>query len=145
LWCSGANPDWAGFHSGRRRLRIPLPTYPFDRRRFWINPWQVQAADRIADNDPAPDLEARLTSIWRVLLGLDCIKPQDNFFELGGDSLLATKVVSRIIADLNVPLPLNDFLEAPTIADLATALRNMQAAEPSEHTSDELLSRVRMI
>jgi acyl transferase domain-containing protein/aryl carrier-like protein len=38
LWLEGRQIDWAGFSSGRRQRRIPLPTYPFDRKRYWIEP-----------------------------------------------------------------------------------------------------------
>ncbi|MGD2089535.1 MAG: SDR family NAD(P)-dependent oxidoreductase [Candidatus Aminicenantes bacterium] len=36
LWLSGAAVDWSGFYSRERRHRIPLPTYPFERQRYWI-------------------------------------------------------------------------------------------------------------
>ncbi|MDQ2695277.1 MAG: SDR family NAD(P)-dependent oxidoreductase, partial [Pseudomonadota bacterium] len=35
LWLAGAAVDWEAFHGGGRR-RLPLPTYPFQRQRFWI-------------------------------------------------------------------------------------------------------------
>jgi acyl transferase domain-containing protein/thioesterase domain-containing protein len=35
LWLSGVKPDWEGFYADERRRRIPLPTYPFERQRFW--------------------------------------------------------------------------------------------------------------
>jgi phthiocerol/phenolphthiocerol synthesis type-I polyketide synthase E len=38
LWTSGVEVDWSGFWHGERRLRVPLPTYPFERRRYWIEP-----------------------------------------------------------------------------------------------------------
>jgi malonyl CoA-acyl carrier protein transacylase/aryl carrier-like protein len=38
LWLAGGNPDWQGFYARERRRRIPLPTYPFERRHFWIDP-----------------------------------------------------------------------------------------------------------
>lgn len=38
LWLAGRQIDWAGFSSGRRQRRIPLPTYPFERKRYWIEP-----------------------------------------------------------------------------------------------------------
>jgi phthiocerol/phenolphthiocerol synthesis type-I polyketide synthase E len=28
--------DWTGFYSHQRRDRLPLPTYPFERQRYWI-------------------------------------------------------------------------------------------------------------
>ncbi len=36
LWVAGARIDWQGFHAGQGRRRVPLPTYPFERRRHWI-------------------------------------------------------------------------------------------------------------
>jgi acyl transferase domain-containing protein len=38
LWLSGVNPDWSGFYSYERRQRISLPTYPFERKRYWVEP-----------------------------------------------------------------------------------------------------------
>ena len=38
LWLSGAAPDWSALHGGRRRRRVALPTYPFERARHWIDP-----------------------------------------------------------------------------------------------------------
>jgi acyl transferase domain-containing protein/acyl carrier protein len=38
LWVAGVRVDWQGFYEHERRLRVPLPTYPFERRRYWIEP-----------------------------------------------------------------------------------------------------------
>ena len=38
LWLAGVKVDWSKFYAGERRHRIPLPTYPFERKRFWIDP-----------------------------------------------------------------------------------------------------------
>jgi amino acid adenylation domain-containing protein len=35
LWLAGKRLDWPSFHQGRRR-RVALPTYPFERKRCWI-------------------------------------------------------------------------------------------------------------
>ena len=35
LWIMGVNVDWSGVHSGERRRRVVLPTYPFERKRYW--------------------------------------------------------------------------------------------------------------
>jgi acyl transferase domain-containing protein len=35
LWLAGIQVDWQTFHSADRR-RLPLPTYPFERKRYWI-------------------------------------------------------------------------------------------------------------
>ena len=34
LWLYGISIDWPGFHRGEKRYRVPLPTYPFEGRRF---------------------------------------------------------------------------------------------------------------
>ncbi|WP_338803445.1 beta-ketoacyl synthase N-terminal-like domain-containing protein [Xenorhabdus griffiniae] len=34
LWCSGVTIDWSGYYNGQRRLRLPLPSYPFERKEF---------------------------------------------------------------------------------------------------------------
>ncbi|GGA37433.1 hypothetical protein GCM10007416_07930 [Kroppenstedtia guangzhouensis] len=38
LWEKGAVVKWEAFYKGERRLRIPLPTYPFEKQRFWLEP-----------------------------------------------------------------------------------------------------------
>lgn len=38
LWCAGVGIDWSAFYEGQLRNRIPLPTYPFERRSFWVEP-----------------------------------------------------------------------------------------------------------
>lgn len=40
-WVRGEDVDWAGLFAGQRRLRVPLPTYPFERRRHWIEPCET--------------------------------------------------------------------------------------------------------
>lgn len=38
LWLAGVEVDWSGFYKGEKRRRVPLPTYPFERHRHWIEP-----------------------------------------------------------------------------------------------------------
>ncbi len=45
LWLEGVEVDWRAFSSAERRLRVPLPTYPFERTRFWIDPATSVAED----------------------------------------------------------------------------------------------------
>jgi acyl transferase domain-containing protein/acyl carrier protein len=42
LWLAGVLVDWAGFYKNEERHRIPLPTYPFERQRYW--PEKVRSA-----------------------------------------------------------------------------------------------------
>jgi len=43
LWQNGVNLSWNAFNSHEERRKIPLPTYPFQRDRYWIDPVPVQA------------------------------------------------------------------------------------------------------
>ncbi len=38
LWLYGVQIDWSGFYTHERHHRLPLPTYPFERQRYWIEP-----------------------------------------------------------------------------------------------------------
>ena len=38
LWLSGVTIDWKGFYTGEQRQRLALPTYPFERQHYWIEP-----------------------------------------------------------------------------------------------------------
>jgi glutamate-1-semialdehyde aminotransferase/acyl carrier protein len=49
LWLSGISPAWSELHRDERRRRVALPTYPFERRRFWID----EAPPGIAPGAPA--------------------------------------------------------------------------------------------
>ena len=37
LWLYGVTIDWSGFYGDEKRWREPLPLYPFERRRYWID------------------------------------------------------------------------------------------------------------
>lgn len=55
LYVGGANVDWAGFDRDYSRRRVALPTYPFRRRRHWI--------DGIGAARTAPNREADLAAV----------------------------------------------------------------------------------
>ncbi|MCB9100062.1 MAG: SDR family NAD(P)-dependent oxidoreductase [Anaerolineales bacterium] len=38
LWLSGVKVDWLKLYVEEERQRVPLPTYPFERQRYWIEP-----------------------------------------------------------------------------------------------------------
>ena len=36
LWLNGISFDWEKYYADEKRVRIPLPTYPFERKRYWL-------------------------------------------------------------------------------------------------------------
>jgi amino acid adenylation domain-containing protein len=57
LWRAGIQPDWKAFHNGERRLRVSLPTYPFERKRYWLD--SPCNAEAISDTTPKPAQPAK--------------------------------------------------------------------------------------
>jgi acyl transferase domain-containing protein len=52
LWMHGADVDWTGFYKNERRRRVPLPTYPFERQRYWIEPARHSSGHEPARKQP---------------------------------------------------------------------------------------------
>ncbi|NEP59950.1 MAG: acyltransferase domain-containing protein [Symploca sp. SIO2G7] len=46
LWLAGVEVDWSGFYAHEKRHRLPLPTYSFERQRYWIEPANLKEATR---------------------------------------------------------------------------------------------------
>jgi acyl transferase domain-containing protein len=161
LWVGGAEPEWGGVWEGERRRRVPLPTYPFDRQRFWIEPRRASAEGLLAaavesepesraaeaaherpsllDDyvPPGDEVEQRIADVWQEQLGIARVGVHDNFFELGGHSLLATQVLSRLREEFQIALPLGALFEGPTVAELAAAIEDALIAELEAVTEEE--------
>ena len=136
LWAAGADLNWPAIHGGARRCRIPLPTYPFERKRYWIEPHyttdeirktsvqQLQTEEReniMAEANaearlgPArkDQLVERLQALFAELSGLETtdLNPRTGFLELGLDSLLLTQASAAIQKSFRVKIPFRDLLE----------------------------------
>ncbi len=47
-WLNGAPVNWPGFYSREKRRRVLLPTYPFERQRYWVGPLEERRGRRSA-------------------------------------------------------------------------------------------------
>jgi amino acid adenylation domain-containing protein len=73
---------------------------------------------------PRDELEDELARIWSEVLGVEVRSIRDSFFDLGGHSLLAARLMAQVEKHTGVPLPLAALLDAPTVEQLAEAIRS---------------------
>jgi len=74
LHVSGAGPDWSGYFAERGATRVDLPTYPFEKRRFWL---ETGAA-------PASAAELGQVGADHPLLGAVLVSPESGDVVLTG-------------------------------------------------------------
>jgi FkbH-like protein len=75
---------------------------------------------------PSNPVEETLVNIWSDVLGVEPIGIRDNFFDFGGQSLRATRVLTRVRAELGVELSLTALFKTPTIEAMAAEIAEMQ-------------------
>lgn len=123
LWGQGVGLDPAALDRRARRLRVRLPTYPFEKRRYWVEP-PVAAASNVVPHpamaaraapeslmsvvtpaastpaaaDRRPRLLAGVRDVFEDVAGFDLSDADGdaNFIELGLDSLMLTQVALQL-------------------------------------------------
>lgn len=90
---------------------------------------------------PRDEVEERVAAVWEEHLGFGPVGVDENFFDLSGNSLLATQIVSHLREVYPVELPLQRFLETPTIAFVSEEIRRL-LAEKIESMSEEDLNKL---
>ena len=108
LYVHGVNVDWFGFDRNYQRAKLPLPTYPFQRQRYWVdkpaetghNEQAPQKTQDFSTSIPVTNLKERILSIVAKTSGLK----QDQLGldmslegELGLDSLIMTQLMSDLV------------------------------------------------
>ncbi|HEV7509451.1 MAG TPA: beta-ketoacyl synthase N-terminal-like domain-containing protein [Thermoanaerobaculia bacterium] len=156
-WVSGEPLDVAKLFAGRQPRRISLPTYPFERHRYWIESGETLAAaapvapvqtlharPSLATPFVAPrgEVEERVAAVWREILGLSEVGVHDSFLELGGDSLLATRLMARLREEMGADLAMDRLFAEPTIAAVAAALVEARASQAGEDDLARLLAEI---
>lgn len=120
------------------------------RKRIIVSPGPIETLDFTVVTDSSElasvteyvplegPVEEFISEIWSSLLGIDRIGAHHNFLELGGDSLLATRVITRLASDLDIELTVSALFENPELRDLAGLVENvlLQQSEDLEHTNE---------
>ncbi|PSK90431.1 amino acid adenylation domain-containing protein [Taibaiella chishuiensis] len=85
-----------------------------------------------AQDEPANEQEAQLVDMWRDLLQVSVIGVNDNFFELGGHSLKAAKLITMILRDFQVEIPLREMFSCGTVRKLAGYIQKAEKTRQFE-------------
>ncbi|HEY3304679.1 MAG TPA: non-ribosomal peptide synthetase [Candidatus Binatia bacterium] len=91
---------------------------------------------------PRNEVERMLAEIWAEILSLDRVGVNDNFFDLGGHSLAATRVVSQVIEQFRLELPLQSLFQSPTIAEMAAVIDERQKNRLTEEELERILTEL---
>jgi len=51
LWLVGVQINWCGFYRHEQRKRLPLPTYPFERQRYWLEGKGFSLGEKVSQPD----------------------------------------------------------------------------------------------
>lgn len=144
LYEQGIAIDWQGVYRGADCLRISLPTYPFQRQRYWsdlagatLPPSSLSPSAPVLQQEPQfPDLRkldpdqrqaALVTDLihrfaWALGIEPEQITAATPLKSLAVDSIMATEIKFDLEKQLGYSVPLIEFLNSPTIAALATQI-----------------------
>ncbi|GAA2807793.1 hypothetical protein GCM10010452_40570 [Crossiella cryophila] len=129
----GVAVDWAAVFPGARR--VDLPTYAFQRTRFWptdpaVTPVELPAAE---SRDLVELVRAHVAAVLGHRSAAEV--PLDRAFtDLGLDSLTATQLRRSLSAATGVDLPISLAFDHPTPAAVAAYLAGAQDQTPVRRT-----------
>jgi acyl transferase domain-containing protein len=142
LWEAGTVIDWKVLSSGKGCNRVPLPTYPFEKRRYWIEPSEESteatqpeagrvrppnqySARPLLRNDYVPpqnEMEQQIVTIIENALGVRPVGVTDKYGELGGDSLMAIRIIEELNSSFRRNLRVADLYEGLAVRDLMSLM-----------------------
>ena len=138
LWSEGVDIDWRSFYNREKRRRIALPTYPFERKKYWVEPSSPDTpekdremelepvsskkesemqADQNAGQAAAPSLKQQLLDELKKLLkqfsGDDYSNadPDESFMDMGFDSLFLTQFSQGVSQHFSVKVTFRQMME----------------------------------
>ncbi|MFI1000543.1 type I polyketide synthase [Streptomyces galbus] len=125
VFAHGAGVDWAAVHADRGARRVPLPTYAFQRERYWVGgtarPALPPAAATVRRESAAltagPDVRELVQRETARVLEYPqgrAVPARATFKELGFDSLMSVELRDALAAATGLRLPGGLLFDHPT-------------------------------
>ncbi|MFN6501578.1 MAG: SDR family NAD(P)-dependent oxidoreductase [Nostoc sp. DedQUE01] len=76
LWLAGININWAKFYTNERRDRLPLPTYPFERERYWIESQRISKNSLVTNHKKLDIADWFYIPVWKQSIAPQGIRPR---------------------------------------------------------------------
>ena len=110
-----------------------------DRKRLPKPNFEDEDENRVTNGEkesiePVGKTEEKMALLWKEVFGIQNINRKDSFIRLGGDSLLSTRVMTRIFKVWGIKIPLEIIFNAKSLEDLCLWLDNALADEKKVNT-----------
>ncbi|HVW97021.1 MAG TPA: amino acid adenylation domain-containing protein [Mucilaginibacter sp.] len=143
LWLNGLHPEWKALYDDEHRLKLDLPAYAFDKKRYWLDAAPLIQPETTIEQQPETVkkqeeqkhlqqslmrkelLTGKLKELFEDASGIeiDGASANMNFIEIGFDSLLLTQIATNLKKEFNVPITFRKLFEDyNTIDSLAAYL-----------------------
>ncbi len=124
LYLQGVNINWSGFEQDYSRSLLSLPTYPFQRKRYWIESQDIMNTHTTTTNgfkSPAKSKQKEtilqtLRSLVAKLLKADPsnVNVKAPFLEMGADSIVLVDAVRSIENTYGIKIAIRQLFEELT-------------------------------
>ncbi|MBW4500874.1 MAG: SDR family NAD(P)-dependent oxidoreductase [Scytonema hyalinum WJT4-NPBG1] len=99
LWFFGVSVDWSNFYASERRHRIPLPTYPFERQRYWIEP-QKKSSESPAVNQKNSNIANWFyLPVWKQAIAPQPVKSEKQVLVFADTYQVGSQIVKRLAGE----------------------------------------------
>jgi amino acid adenylation domain-containing protein len=101
VWLAGVQPNWPVLYGGVRRQRVSLPTYPFERKRFWLETSAAAANSVTKPLATSPDLSSQTVAVARLVTEEpNPVNPMPQSPIASAGNLSRAARISKVLADI---------------------------------------------
>jgi amino acid adenylation domain-containing protein len=155
LWLNGIEPNWQALYLNQQRLRINLPAYAYDHKRYWLDPVSLvnnitpangtavtrEAIPLNEVENEQPGLQENITrkqvltnklkQTFETASGvkIDTVLAALSFIDIGFDSILLMQISANLKKEYKVPITIRKLFEEYNTIDLLAAYLDTKLPE----------------